>query len=197
MARAMRASGLGKPNATRVRTRIFVLVGSTIRPQLVEEHAHSGLVQALSRPDAAQINQCESSSTTAVKYRLPRLTVRAGQPVFDGGGRRRLTLVDLGRVGAGQGLDKATLGMFFDELGPDRRTDQYEDPRPDPSRVRLPQTRSPHRPGHARPRGLLPTTTRPSDHEMTHRSSRGATLTRDTRHGPLHPRASSIRGGLH
>jgi hypothetical protein len=60
----------------------------------------------------------------------------------------------------------------------------------------FPQTRSPHRPGHARPRGLLPTTTRPSDHEMTHRSSRGATLTRDTRHGPLHPRASSIRGGL-
>ncbi len=76
MARAMRASGLGKPNATRVRTRIFVLVGSTIRPQLVEEHAHSGLVQALSRPDAAQINQRESSSTTALKYRLPRLTVR-------------------------------------------------------------------------------------------------------------------------
>src|ERR1039457_4224552 len=48
------------------------------------------------------------------------------------------------------------------------RIDEYEDPGPDPNGVRLHQTRSTRCTGHARPRRLLPTTTRPEDPEMTH-----------------------------
>src|SRR5674476_1451516 len=54
------------------------------------------------------------------------------------------------------------------------RIDEYEDPGPDQNGVRLHQTRSTRCPGHARPRRLLPTTTRPTDPEMTHGSGRGA-----------------------
>ena len=51
---------------------------------------------------------------------------------------------------------------------------KYEDPGPDSNGVRLYQTRSTRSTGHARPRRLLPTTTRPRDPEMTHGSGRGA-----------------------
>src|SRR5665811_2418690 len=56
------------------------------------------------------------------------------------------------------------------------RIDEYEDPGPDSNGVRLYQTRSTRSTGHARPRRLLPTTTRPRDPVMTHGSGRGAAV---------------------